>query len=93
MLRPHRNLVTYHGALSSLVRREAAELLALAVDRLRLALREALRLLQLERLDHAAMALVTRVRENTLQVRVHRAEALLRHQLGEVVDTWWQTQA
>jgi RNA polymerase sigma-70 factor (ECF subfamily) len=81
-----------HGALSSLVRRESAEPLALAVDRLPIALREAFLLFQLEQLDDATMAEVTGVRENTLQVRVHRAKALLRHQLGEVVDTWWQRQ-
>jgi DNA-directed RNA polymerase specialized sigma24 family protein len=75
------------------VRRESAELLALAVDRLPIALREAFLLFQLEQLDYATMAEVTGVRENTLQVRVHRAKALLRHPLGEVVDTWWQRQA
>lgn len=77
------------SALSSVMARESAELIALAVDRLPIALREAFLLFHLEQLDYRAMAEVTGVRENTLQVRVHRARALLRHQLGAVVDTFW----
>ena len=77
------------SALSSVVARESAELLALAVDRLPIALREAFLLFHLEQLDYRTMAEITGVRENTLQVRVHRARSLLRHQLGDVVDTFW----
>jgi RNA polymerase sigma factor (sigma-70 family) len=78
------------SALSSIVRRESAEQLALAVDRLPILLREAFVLFVVEGLPYAAIAEACAASENTLQVRVHRAKALLRQQLGAVVDTWWQ---
>jgi len=78
------------SALSSLVRRESAELLALAIDRLPIRLREAFVLFEVEGMPYATMAEACGASENTLQVRVHRARALLRQQLGAVVDTWWQ---
>ncbi len=77
------------SALSSLVARESAELLALAIDRLPIRLREAFVLFCQERLPYAAIAEITGASEGALQVRVHRARLLLRQQLGEVVDTWW----
>jgi RNA polymerase sigma-70 factor, ECF subfamily len=80
------------SALSSVMARESAELIALAIDRLPIALREAFLLFHLQQLDYRTMAEVTGVRENTLQVRVHRARALLRQQLGSVVDTFWGEQ-
>ena len=43
-----------------------------------------------EGLSYAEIAAATDVAEGTLQVRVHRAKALLRQQLGAAVDTWWQ---
>jgi len=79
---PHRS------ALSSLVRREDAQRLRLAIDRLPILLREAFVLFAVEGLPYAEIAAATDVAENTLQVRVHRAKALLRQQLGEVVDSW-----
>jgi RNA polymerase sigma-70 factor (ECF subfamily) len=77
------------SALSSIVRREDAAQLALAIDRLPILLREAFVLFAVEGLPYAEIAAATDVAEGTLQVRVHRAKALLRQQLGEVVDTWW----
>lgn len=77
------------SALSSLVRREDAVQLALAIDRLPILLREAFVLFAVEGLSYAESALVTDASEGTLQVRVHRAKALLRQQLGAGVDTWW----
>ncbi|HLQ39201.1 MAG TPA: RNA polymerase sigma factor [Planctomycetota bacterium] len=82
-----------HGrrsALSSIVRRESAELLALAIDRLPILLREAFVLFHQEQLPYADIAALSGASEGTLQVRVHRARALLRQQLGSVVDTFWQ---
>ena len=76
------------SALSSIVRRESATRLALAIDRLPILLREAFVLFHVEGLSYAAMAELCEASENTLQVRVHRAKALLKQQLGAVVDTW-----
>ena len=75
-------------ALSSLVRREDMARLQLAIDRLPILLREAFVLFAVEGLPYAEIAAATEVAEGTLQVRVHRAKALLRQQLGAVVDTW-----
>lgn len=80
------------SALSSLVRREDAAKLALAIDRLPILLREAFVLFVVEGLPYAEIAAATGAAEGTLQVRVHRARALLRQQLGAAVDTWWQRQ-
>ncbi len=77
------------SALSSLVRREDAVQLALAIDRLPILLREAFVLFAVENLGYAEIAAITAASEGTLQVRVHRAKALLRQQLGARVDTWW----
>lgn len=78
----------HRSALSSLVRREDAARLALAIDRLPILLREAFVLFCVEGLPYAEIAAATEVAEGTLMVRVHRAKALLRQQLGAVVDTW-----
>ena len=42
-----------------------------------------------EGLSYAELAAIAGASEGTLQVRVHRAKALLRQQLGAQVDTWW----
>ncbi|MFY9343308.1 MAG: sigma factor-like helix-turn-helix DNA-binding protein, partial [Planctomycetota bacterium] len=76
-------------ALSSLVRREDAVQLALAIDRLPILLREAFVLFAVEALPYGEIAAITGAAEGTLQVRVHRAKALLRQQLGGRVDSWW----
>lgn len=81
------------SALSSLVRREDAVRLALAIDRLPILLREAFVLFVVEGLPYGDIAAVTGAAENTLQVRVHRARALLRQQLGPSLDTWWTRRA
>lgn len=78
------------SALSSIVRRESAAQLALAIDRLPILLREAFVLFAVEGLPYTQIAAICDASENTLQVRVHRAKALLRQQLGAVVDSWWQ---
>lgn len=80
------------SALSSLVARESEALVALAIDRLPILLREAFVLFVLEDLPYAEIAAIAGASEGTLQVRVHRARALLRQQLGSVVDTFWQRQ-
>ncbi len=72
-----------------MVRREDAALLALAIDRLPILLREAFVLFAVENLAYVEIAAITGATENTLQVRVHRAKALLRQQLGARVGTWW----
>lgn len=79
---------THHSALSSLVRREDAAQLALAIDRLPILLREAFVLFAVQGMPYAEIAEATDASAATLQVRVHRAKALLRQQLGQVVDTW-----
>lgn len=73
-------------ALSSLVRREDQARLQLAIDRLPILLREAFVLFAVENLPYAEIAAATEVAEGTLQVRVHRAKALLRQQLGDLLD-------
>jgi RNA polymerase sigma-70 factor (ECF subfamily) len=77
------------SALSSLVRREDAVRLALAIDRLPILLREAFVLFAVEGMPYSEIAAATEVTEGALQVSVHRAKALLRQQLGDQVDTWW----
>ncbi|MFK7741868.1 MAG: RNA polymerase sigma factor [Planctomycetota bacterium] len=77
-----------HSALSSLVRREDAVRLQLAIDRLPILLREAFVLFAVEGCPYSEIAVVTACSEGTLQVRVHRAKTLLRQQLGAVFDTW-----
>lgn len=81
----------HHSALSSLVRREDAAQLAMAIDRLPILLREAFVLFAVEGLPYTEIALATEASVGTLQVRVHRAKSLLRQQLGTVVDTWIAT--
>ena len=75
--------------LSSIVRRESAEALAVAIDRLPVLLREAFVLHYVENLPYEEMAQITGARVNALQVRSHRARARLRRQLGAIVDTTW----
>ena len=78
----------HHSALSSLVRREHAAQVALAIERLPILLREAFVLFAVEGLPYSEIAATTDVAVGTLQVRVHRAKALLQQQLGHVVATW-----
>ena len=77
------------SVLSSIVRRETAEQLAMAVERLPPSLREAFALHYVEGLDYDEIEKITEVSARTLYVRAHRAKSLLRQQLGSVVDTAW----
>jgi RNA polymerase sigma-70 factor, ECF subfamily len=77
------------SVLSSIVRRESAEALAVAIDRLPILLREAFVLHLVEGLPYAEISGITGASVETLHVRTHRAKALLRRQLGSVVDTFW----
>lgn len=79
-----------HSALSSLVRREDAVHLQLAIDRLPILLREAFVLHEVEGLPYQELAALCDATPNTCQVRVHRAKALLRQQLGPHVATRWR---
>ncbi len=71
------------------MRRESADVLALAIDRLPISLREAFALHVVEGLPFAEIAEITEVSIEALHVRNHRAKALLRRQLGSTVDTFW----
>ena len=75
--------------LSTVVRRESAAALAIAIDRLPILLREAFVLHLVEGLPYADVAEITGATVEALHVRAHRAKALLRRQLGSVVDTFW----
>jgi len=77
------------SVLSSVVERESAEALAIAIDRLPILLREALVLHIVEGLPYAEIAEITNASVDALHVRTHRAKALLRKQLGAIVDTFW----
>lgn len=77
------------SALSSVMHRESAAVLALAIDRLPVLLRESFVLHLIEGLPYDDIAEITGASPGTLHVRTHRAKALLRRQLGSVVDTFW----
>ena len=77
------------SVLSNVVERESAEALAIAIDRLPILLREALVLHIVEGLPYSEIAEITGATTEALHVRAHRAKALLRKQLGAVVDTFW----
>ena len=77
------------SALSSLLRRESVELIAAAIDRLPVLLREAFLLVHQEGIPYADVARELGTEPKTLYVRAHRAKALLRRTLGPVVDTFW----
>lgn len=76
------------GALSDVLRREVGDQTRAAVSALPELLREAFVLHFVEGMDYAVMSRITATAEGTLRVRAHRARALLRTSLGDVVDTW-----
>ncbi len=78
-----------HGVLSSVVRHEMAERLEISVGRLPTPMREAFILRYVDGMDYPEIAEVTGVSEGTARVRAFRARALLREELGDVVDTVW----
>lgn len=77
------------GVLSSVIRHEMAERLELSVGRLPTSLREAFLLRYVDAMDYPEIASITGVTEGTSRVRAFRARALLREELGSVVDTVW----
>ena len=77
------------GVLSSVLRRELAERMELAIGSLPEAFREAFVLHYVEGLPYAEIAQLCDERAGTLRTRAHRARALLRAELGSVVDTTW----
>ena len=77
------------GVLSSVIRHEMAEQLGTAVGRLPTSMREAFVLRYVQEVDYPELALILGVSEGTARVRAFRARALLREELGTVVDTVW----
>lgn len=72
---------------SSLVRREEAARIALALDALPPSFREAFLLKHLEDIDFREIGQLTGVSEGTARVRAHRASVLLRADLGPAFAT------
>ena len=77
------------GVLSSVIRHEMAERIEIAVGRLPTSMREAFVLRYIDGMDYPEVAEITGVSEGTARVRAFRARALLREELGTVVDTVW----
>ncbi len=77
------------GVLSSVIRHEMAERIETAVARLPTSMREAFVLRYVHGQDYPEIAEITGVSEGTARVRAFRARALLREELGAVVDTVW----
>lgn len=75
------------SVFSSLVRREDAERIALALDTLPPSFREAFLLKHVEDLDYKEIGRLTGVSEGTARVRAHRASVLLRSDLGPAFAT------
>jgi len=77
------------GVLSSVIRHEMAERLEISVGRLPTSMREAFLLRYVDAMDYPEISAITGVSEGTARVRAFRARALLREELGAVVDTVW----
>jgi len=77
---------TPRGVFTSVLRRELAERLELALGRLPAAFSEAFVLHHVEGMSFAEIAEVADVSEATARVRAHRARHLLRGELGEFED-------
>jgi RNA polymerase sigma-70 factor, ECF subfamily len=77
------------GVLSSVIRHEMAERLEFSVSRLPTPMREAFLLRYVDAMDYPEIASITGASEGTARVRAFRARALLREELGSVVDTVW----
>jgi RNA polymerase sigma-70 factor (ECF subfamily) len=73
--------------VSTLVRRESAERIALALDRLAPLFREAFVLKHVEGLDFKEIGILTGTTEGTARVRAHRAKLLLQQDLGPAFQT------
>ena len=72
-----------------MIRHEMAERLEISVGRLPTSMREAFLLRYVDALDYPEISSITGVSEGTARVRAFRARALLREELGAVVDTIW----
>ena len=77
------------GVLSSVIRHEMAERLEISVGRLPTPMREAFLLRYVDGMDYPEIASITGASEGTARVRAFRARALLREELGSVVDSVW----
>ncbi len=77
------------GVLSSVIRHEMAEKLEISVGRLPTSMREAFLLRYVDGMDYPEISSITGGSEGTARVRAFRARALLREELGAVVDTVW----
>ena len=77
------------GVLSSVIRHEMAERLEISVGRLPTSMREAFLLRYVDGMDYPEISSITEVSEGTARVRAFRARALLREELGAVVDSVW----
>ena len=77
------------GVLTSVIRHEMAERIEIAVGRLPTSMREAFVLRYVDGMDYPEVAEIIGVSEGTARVRAFRARALLREELGPVVDTVW----
>lgn len=75
------------SVFSSLVRRESAERIALALDRLPPIFREAFVLKNVEDMDYREIGALTGTSEGTARVRAHRAKLLLQEDLGPAFQT------
>lgn len=75
------------SVFSSLVRRESAERIALALEALPPILREAFVLKHVEELDFGDIGRLTGTTEGTARVRAHRAKLLLQEELGPAFRT------
>lgn len=76
------------SVLSSLIEKESAGRITLALDRLPPAFREAFVLKHVEGLDYKEIAEIAGTTESTARVRSHRAKLLLQTDLGEVFATF-----
>jgi RNA polymerase sigma-70 factor (ECF subfamily) len=77
------------GVLSSVIRHEMAEKLEVSVSRLPTSMREAFLLRYVDGMDYPEISAITGVSDGTARVRAFRARALLREELGAVVDSVW----
>lgn len=77
------------GVLTSVIRHEMAERLEVSVGRLPTSMREAFLLRYVDGMDYPEVAEIIGTSPGTARVRAFRARALLREELGGVVDTVW----
>jgi RNA polymerase sigma-70 factor (ECF subfamily) len=77
-----------NGVLSGILRDELAARVWLVLGQLPEAYREAVVLHYIEGLDYDQISAITGVSAGALRVRALRGRALLRAELGSVVDTW-----